>query len=45
MHQLKLTCRLINRYLEIANDAITYNTGGSISITMIFELHALAADN
>ena len=46
MHHLKLTCRLIDRYPEIGNDAVTLtdnDAGGSIS--MVFELHAVAVDD
>ena len=43
-----MTCRLIDRYLEIGDDAVTLtnnDAGRSISITMIFELHATAIDD
>ena len=43
-----MTCRLINRYPEIGDDAVTLtdnDLGGSISMTMIFELHAAAFDD
>ena len=35
---------LINRYPEICDDAVV-GTDGSISVSMIFELHAVAVDN
>ena len=44
----KLTCRLIDRYLGIGDDAVTLtnnDAGRSISMTMIFELHATAIDD
>ena len=43
-----MTCRLIDRNPEIGDDAVTLtdnDAGGSISITMIFELHAIAIDD
>ena len=43
-----MTCRLIDRYPEIGDDAVTLtdnDAGGSISMTMIFELHAVAVDD
>ena len=48
MHQLKLTCRLIDRYPEIGDDAVILtdnDADGSNSMTMIFELHAVAVDD
>ena len=44
----KLTCRLIDRHSEIGDDAVTLtdnDDGGSISMTMIFELHTVAVDD
>ena len=38
----------INRYPEIGGDVVTLtdnNAGGSISLSMIFELHAVAVDD
>ena len=43
-----MTCRLIDRYPETGDDAFTLtdnDTSGSISMTMIFELHAVALDD
>ena len=48
MDHLKLTCQLINRYPEIGDDAVTLtdnDVGGSISMTIIFEFHAVAFDD
>ena len=41
-----MTCRLIDRYHEIGNDAVTHtDTDGSISMTITFQLHAVAVDD
>ena len=41
-----MTCQLLDRYHEIGNDAVTHtDTDGSISMTIIFQLHAVAVDD
>ena len=43
-----MECQLIGQYPEIGDDAVTLtenDAGGSISMTMIFELHAVAFDD
>ena len=43
-----MTCRLIDQYAEIGDDAFTLTDNdavGSISMTMIFELHTNTVDD